>query len=73
MEMPNAGAGRRITATDRDTMELELNAAVAIAQERAVVDGGKGILVTRHSLDSFSVTLSDKVPFGLTQELDLRA
>jgi hypothetical protein len=29
----------------------------------------RGILVTRHAVDKFSVALSDTVPFGITHEL----
>lgn len=57
-----------VTATDRASMEQQLDEAVAIAQTRAMQEGGEGILVTRHDFGSFTVALSDAVPFGLTRE-----
>jgi hypothetical protein len=55
------------TAKDRSSMDLQINQAVEVLrawgrQQR------QGILVTRHTADSFSVQLSDAVPAGLTQE-----
>lgn len=57
-----------ITATDRASMERQLDEAVAVVQTRAMLEGRHGILVTRHAYDSFSVALSGAVPFGLTLE-----
>jgi len=57
-----------VTATDRVSMERQLDEAVAIARTWAMEEGCQGILVTRHDFDSFSVALSDAVPFGLTRE-----
>ncbi len=61
-----------VTATDRDSMDLQLEAAVTEVRERAIQEGRKGILITRHAPGSFTVALSDEVPYGLTQERDLR-
>jgi hypothetical protein len=57
-----------ITATDRASMEHQLDEAVAVAMTRAMHEGRQGILVTQHGNDSFTVNLSDAVPFGLTRE-----
>ena len=57
-----------ITATDSASMERQLDEAVDVAMTRAMREGRQGILVTRHAYDSFTVTLSDAVPFGLTLE-----
>lgn len=57
-----------VTATDKASMDRELDSAVQIAREHAMLDGRRGILVTRHGAESFTVAVSEHVPFGLTQE-----
>lgn len=57
-----------ITATDRASMELQLDEAVAAARSMAMHEKRHGILVTRHDYHSFTVALSEAVPFGLTHE-----
>lgn len=57
-----------ITATDRAGMERQLEEAVAHAKALALQERRQGILVTRTSPNSFTVALSDMVPFGLTRE-----
>jgi hypothetical protein len=57
-----------VIATDRASMERELDEAVATALTQAMHEGRRGILVTQHDNDSFTVDLSDAVPFGLTRE-----
>lgn len=57
-----------VTVTDRNNMEHRLNEAEAVAKARAMREGRQGILVTRHGYGSFTDTLSDAVPFGLTYE-----
>ncbi|NHW49222.1 hypothetical protein HAV21_20395 [Paenarthrobacter sp. MSM-2-10-13] len=57
-----------VIATDRAGMERGLDEAVAVARTRALHQGRQGILVTRHDYKSFTVALSDAVPFGLTRE-----
>jgi len=32
---------------------------------------GKGVLVTRHDYDSYTIQVTDEVPFGTIRELDL--
>jgi hypothetical protein len=57
-----------VTATDRASMERQLDEAVSVAIARAMHERRRGILVTRHDHDSFTVALSNAVPFGLTRE-----
>jgi hypothetical protein len=57
-----------ITATDRASLDRQLDEAVDAAITRAIREGRPGILVTRHAHDSFTVALSDDVPFGQTLE-----
>ncbi|MFE4229217.1 hypothetical protein ACFRJ8_15160 [Arthrobacter sp. NPDC056886] len=57
-----------ITATDRASLDRQLDEAVDAAITRAIREGRQGILVTRHAHDSFTVALSDDVPFGQTLE-----
>ena len=58
----------RITADNRESINRQINEAVATALDRAMAERGRGILVTRHASAAFSVGLSDDVPFGLTRE-----
>ncbi|MDQ0799021.1 hypothetical protein [Arthrobacter sp. SLBN-112] len=58
-----------ITATDRTSMERQLHKAESIARQEAMKERKYGVLVTRHSLNRFTVAVSESVPFGLTQEL----
>ena len=48
----------------------KLDAAVGAAQRDALADGARGVLVTRHNFDHFSIALSPDVPFGLVYEDD---
>lgn len=57
-----------VIVTDRASMERQLDEAVTVARTRAMHKGRQGILVTRHAYGSFTVALSDIVPFGLTRE-----
>jgi hypothetical protein len=60
-----------VKAMDGKSLDLELDAAVARLREQAVLDGTRGIVVTRYTPETFTVALSDDVPFGKTLELDL--
>lgn len=62
----------RLTVPDRESLDLELDRTVDEAILAALEDRGRGILVTRHDHDSFTVELSTEVPFGITLERDLR-
>lgn len=59
-----------VIADDPDPARLEsdLNTAVALAQDKALLGGRSGVLVTRHSYTRFTVAVSGEVPFGITQE-----
>jgi hypothetical protein len=57
-----------VTATDRASMERQLDEAVDSALTLAMHEGRQGILVTQHDPVSYTVDLSDAVPFGLTRE-----
>lgn len=57
-----------VTAADRTSMDRQLDEAVTEARTRALQEGRRGILVTRQSFDTFTVALSDDVPFGTTHE-----
>lgn len=61
--------GVRVIATDRASLDQELDAAVEAIKAVAMTDRSRGILVTRVGSDSFDVTLCASVPFGLTREL----
>jgi len=57
-----------LTVADRESMDGQLDAAVATAKVRALAEKRQGILVTRNAADKFTVALSEAVPFGLTRE-----
>jgi hypothetical protein len=59
-----------VTATDRAHMDRQLDEAVTVARARAMGEGRRGILVTRHGHGSFTVALSDTVAFGQTREYE---
>lgn len=56
------------TSSSRSDLDRLLEEAVETLRARTLSDGRQGILVTRHSYGSFTVALSDAVPFGLTRE-----
>ena len=57
-----------VTVANRASMEDRLEEAVTAARAMAIRNGRQGILVTRHSYYSFTVALSEDVPFGLSRE-----
>ena len=57
-----------VSATDQASMERQLDEAVDAALSQAMYEGRQGILVTQHDPTSFTVDLSDAVPFGVTRE-----
>ncbi|ASN19225.1 MULTISPECIES: hypothetical protein [Micrococcaceae] len=57
-----------VTATSKTTMEINLNAAIQAAEQRARNEGRCGILVTRLDYASYTVELSPDVPYGYTYE-----
>lgn len=59
-----------IEVQEKAGLNEKLDAAVAAAHSDPRAKGGMGVLITRHKLHHFTVTLSPNVPFGLTQEKD---
>jgi hypothetical protein len=59
-----------VRIASRTEMDETLDAAIAAAQSEALADRDRGVLVTRHDFDSFSIALSPDVPFGLIREHD---
>lgn len=59
---------KTVIANDRASMERQLDEAVDAALTQALLNGAQGILVTQHDPVSFTVDVSDAVPFGLTRE-----
>ncbi|UZX04772.1 hypothetical protein F8G81_20870 [Arthrobacter sp. CDRTa11] len=57
-----------VVVTDRESLDSQLNAAVSAIRDRSTGERRRGILVTRHAADEFTVALSDSVPFGMTHE-----
>ena len=58
----------RVTGDTRRLVSEDLNAAVELAQQRAMGEGKHGVLVTRHGPASFTVAVSGEVPYGITLE-----
>jgi hypothetical protein len=55
----------------RTEMDEKLDAAAAAAARIEAFSGQtRGVLVTRHDFDRFSIALSPDVPFGLIREHD---
>lgn len=67
--MPTAIEAIDIHANTRQVLEERLEAAVKHLQEAAMLTGACGILVTRHNPGSYTVELSDQVPFGMTRNI----
>jgi hypothetical protein len=55
----------------RATMDRQLAEAEEAARAKALDYGSRGIVITRHNLNLFTVALSNEVPFGLTVEQQL--
>jgi hypothetical protein len=60
-----------IQVNDRQILDERLDAAVKDLQEAAMPAGTHGIIVTRNRPGSYTATLSDQVPFGMTREIIL--
>lgn len=58
----------KVTVSDKAAMEAKLSAAVDLLMETALTERGGGILVTREGSGSFTVAVTEEVPFGLTRE-----
>lgn len=70
IQIIESGRYFHITGTTRTEIDESLTQAVAMAQSKAEESGRKGILVTRHSHDLYTVRVSADVPYGLTVESD---
>jgi hypothetical protein len=57
-----------VTGDNPQSIQEDLDAAVELARQQAMEEHRHGILVTRLGTASFTVTLSDEVPYGTTQE-----
>lgn len=57
-----------VTGDNPQSIQEDLDAAVELARQQAMEERRNGILVTRLGTASFTVTLSDEVPYGTTQE-----
>jgi hypothetical protein len=69
--MPSTTNTIDIEVDDRQILDERLDAAVKCLQEAAMVTGTHGIMVTRNRPGSYTATLSDRVPFGMTREIIL--
>ncbi|MFE5837609.1 hypothetical protein [Arthrobacter sp. NPDC056493] len=69
--MPSTTQTIDIQVHDRKVLDERLDAAVRCLQEAAILTGTHGIMVTRNRPGSYTATLSDKVPFGMTREIIL--
>jgi hypothetical protein len=58
----------RIRVTSRRALDEKLEVAVKQLQATAMRTQTHGILVTRHEPGTYTATLSDQVPFGITME-----
>ncbi|MDI3243418.1 hypothetical protein [Arthrobacter sp. AL08] len=58
----------QVTATARVSMDSALDRAEQTLRDRALKLRRGGILITRETVSSFSLEISDEVPFGLTVE-----
>ena len=63
--------GVKVRVTQRNELEDELDRAVEGAIQEALKNPGRGVLVTRHDHETFTVELSNDVPHGTISELAL--
>lgn len=59
----------KVKITHRKELENELDRAVEGAIREALKEPGRGVLVTRHDHQTFTVELSHDVPHGTISEL----
>lgn len=69
--MPSTAKTIDIHVDDHQILDERLDAAVKDLQEAAMLTGTHGIMVTRNRPGSYTATLSDEVPFGMTREIIL--
>lgn len=63
---------KSLRVTERGDLEISLDRAVDDAIQRGPANPGKGILVTRHDHERFTIEFSDRVEAGLICEVDAR-
>ena len=64
----------RVTASTRHEIDEGIHTALEAAQHYSMTGSRQGIVITRHAPDSYTVAVSQDVPYGLTveaKELDL--
>jgi hypothetical protein len=69
--MPSTTQTIDIHVDNRKVLDERLDAAVKCLQEAAMLTGTHGIIVRRNRPGSYTATLSDEVPFGMTREIIL--
>ncbi|MGN7252859.1 MULTISPECIES: hypothetical protein [unclassified Arthrobacter] len=69
--MPSTTTTIDIHVDHRQILDERLDAAVKDLQEAAMLTGTHGIIVTRNRPGSYTATLSEQVPFGMTREIIL--
>lgn len=57
-----------IKAHDANSLQDHLNAALLMAQGKAISECRHGILVTQHGYTSYTVAITPDVPYGETRE-----
>ncbi|WP_131684808.1 hypothetical protein [Pseudarthrobacter sp. YALA5] len=62
------GLSYLVKVHDAAVLDDYLNSAVDLARQHAAMSGLCGILVTRHAHDTYTVAVSETVPFGETRE-----
>lgn len=62
------GLSYLVTVKDASVLDDYLNSAVDLARQYASTVGLCGVMVTRHAHDTYTVTVSEAVPFGETHE-----
>jgi hypothetical protein len=60
-----------VHASSAAQLQDDLTIAIDLVRLEAIEDGRHGILVTQHSYTEFTVTISEKVPYGETREARL--
>jgi hypothetical protein len=62
------GRSYAVEVNDASVLDEDLNSAVDLARQHAMLAGENGVLVTRHGPTTFTVAVSEAVPFGETRE-----
>lgn len=62
------GLSYLVKVRDASLLDDYLNSAVDLARQHAATKARCGILVTRHAYDTYTVAVSESVPFGETHE-----